>query len=264
MSHENESVKKRDDQQDQQPKAEAEKGGKYCPALLGDAGTKVGTGIEESSEKSTRNVDNLVPPTEIYNFEQIRDSSQSDEYWDEKIAELKAILKEEDEANDEAHLYEDHPKKDDSAGENKEGVDKDRDKDREEDSGDDPDKGQRPVGRPRVLNGVKKAQICAFLRVGCSRREAAVEVGCHYKSFLREIGRDPVFAEDVDFAERKGYVRPLLQIIKASQHSWRAAAWLMKYHRPANAMSKEERQDKDREIIQGLKEFDILWRDSRP
>lgn len=107
-------------------------------------------------------------------------------------------------------------------------------------------------GRPRVLDTAKKARVCAYLESGLSRRQAAAQVGCHYKSVAREIRRDPVFAEEVDFAERKGTVQPLLRIIKASQHSWRAAAWLMKNHRPHNSMRIEEALENERETVKSL------------
>ena len=124
-----------------------------------------------------------------------------------------------------------------------------------------PEEEKPVVGRPRVLDDIKKAEFCAFLRAGLSRRQASVEVGCHYSSVTREMKRDGQFAEDVSFAERKGYVRPLLQIIKASQNSWRAAAWLIQNHRPSNALSREERMDKDREVLQALDEIDGLMSD---
>lgn len=107
-------------------------------------------------------------------------------------------------------------------------------------------------GRPRTLNDAKKARVCAYLESGLSRRQAAAQVGCHYLTVAREIERDPTFAEEVDFAERKGTVQPLLRIIKASQSSWRAAAWLMQHHRPHNSLRIEEAMENERQMAQSV------------
>jgi len=102
-------------------------------------------------------------------------------------------------------------------------------------------------GRPRVLDPVLKGKVCSFVQMGLSYRQAAAEIGVAQSTISREIQRDPVFADQIDLAKRRGENQPYLQIIRAAQHSWRAASWLIRH--------KEYRKAK-REESEGLRTKD--------
>ncbi len=87
-------------------------------------------------------------------------------------------------------------------------------------------------GRPKVLDEVKMAEICAVLSMGSSRYEAAEHVGCAPNTIENTIRRDKAFAERVRHAETKAEMTLVRQVRKAAKQSWRAAAWALEHIRP--------------------------------
>lgn len=90
------------------------------------------------------------------------------------------------------------------------------------------------VGRPRVLNEIKKREICAILTVGCSRVRAAQYVGCHPDTIRNEARRDDEFAADLEHAESHHEINHLKHINDAAKEGryWRAAAWVLERRYP--------------------------------
>jgi hypothetical protein len=92
----------------------------------------------------------------------------------------------------------------------------------------------RKVGRPPVLDEMKKGQILAIIGVGCSRRTAARYVGCDAKTIRNTALRDPEFAGQLCHASQAAeieYVRRINNAAKKEQY-WRAAAWALERLNP--------------------------------
>jgi hypothetical protein len=82
-------------------------------------------------------------------------------------------------------------------------------------------------GRPRVLDEVKRGEVCALLAYGCTFRAAAQYVGCSVSAISMLKERDPAFREQVDKALAQRQTIPLANMREAAKRSWRAAAWLL-------------------------------------
>jgi len=92
----------------------------------------------------------------------------------------------------------------------------------------------RKVGRPPVLDHMKKGQILAIISVGCSRRTAARYVGCDAKTIRNTADRDPEFAAQLCHANHAAeieYVKRINNAAKKEQY-WRAAAWALERLNP--------------------------------
>jgi hypothetical protein len=85
-----------------------------------------------------------------------------------------------------------------------------------------------------VLDLSKRADIAAFLRLGCSRRMAAEMVGCHHTTITRTAQRHPEFARLLADAESAVDIAALERIQKAGEENknWRAAAWVLERRHP--------------------------------
>jgi hypothetical protein len=90
------------------------------------------------------------------------------------------------------------------------------------------------LGRPRVLDDKKKADICAVLAMGGSRAIAATYVGCHPDTIRNTEQRDAEFAAALEAAESKHEVLQLSYINNAGKEGryWRAAAWVLEHRYP--------------------------------
>jgi len=92
----------------------------------------------------------------------------------------------------------------------------------------------RKVGRPPVLDQIKKHEILAIVSMGCSRRTAARYVGCDAKTIRNTADRDPEFADRLCHASQSAeieYVRNINKAAKKEQY-WRAAAWALERLNP--------------------------------
>jgi hypothetical protein len=86
----------------------------------------------------------------------------------------------------------------------------------------------RSPGRPKFLDEVKRAEICALVSSGCSYRNAARYVGCTVQAISALAKRDPEFAEQLEKAIAQREAFPLASLREASKRSWRAAVFLLK------------------------------------
>ncbi len=84
-------------------------------------------------------------------------------------------------------------------------------------------------GRPPALDDEKRRQLLALLNKGCSRRTAAIAVGCSPGTITRTANRDPDFAKQLAHAESKLEAKLIRRLDKASKKDryWRAAGWLL-------------------------------------
>ena len=83
-----------------------------------------------------------------------------------------------------------------------------------------------------VRDPIKRAQIPALLKLGCSRRMAAKQVGCAASTITRTADRDERFHDQL--AEAQADVRALRLIRHAADQEkyWRVAAWLLERRNP--------------------------------
>lgn len=89
-----------------------------------------------------------------------------------------------------------------------------------------------PPGRPRILDDVKRAEICALLNAGLEFTETARYVGCTPRTIRREISRNAVFRREVHDALLAARVAPEKLLRQAAGRNWRAAAWLLERTEP--------------------------------
>jgi hypothetical protein len=92
----------------------------------------------------------------------------------------------------------------------------------------------RKVGRPPVLDPIKRREIMAIVSMGCSRRTAARYVGCDAKTIRNTADRDPGFAEQLCHASQAAEIEYVKNINKAAKKEqyWRAAAWALERLNP--------------------------------
>jgi hypothetical protein len=88
------------------------------------------------------------------------------------------------------------------------------------------------LGRPRLLDDVKRGEICALLNAGLEFHEAARYVGCTPRTIRREIQRNILFRRSVQNARRSARRRPEQILRQAAGRNWRAAAWLLERTNP--------------------------------
>jgi hypothetical protein len=85
----------------------------------------------------------------------------------------------------------------------------------------------RRRGRLRLLDEVKRSEICALVAGGFSRCEAARYVACSAKTIQREAARNPDFQAKLLNSEMYAQMNPLRAIHQAAGTHWRAAAWIL-------------------------------------
>jgi hypothetical protein len=87
-------------------------------------------------------------------------------------------------------------------------------------------------GRPRVLDDVKRREICALMTAGYDLSGAAQYVGCSTWTIRREIELNEEFAERFRKASLAAELEPLNFIRHNARSNWRAAAWYLERHNP--------------------------------
>ncbi len=87
-------------------------------------------------------------------------------------------------------------------------------------------------GRPLHFDRVRRAELCAMVRTGCSLRNAAQNAGVKMSSIYYACRTDPAFAADLRSAEQERDVRGIRRINNAGEKSWRATAWLLERASP--------------------------------
>jgi hypothetical protein len=87
-------------------------------------------------------------------------------------------------------------------------------------------------GRPPLFDHVKRAEVCAMVRTGCSIRYAAQNAGVKMASVYYACRTDPEFAAQLRAAEQHRDVGGVRRINTAGEKYWRAAAWILERAAP--------------------------------
>ncbi len=88
------------------------------------------------------------------------------------------------------------------------------------------------TGRPRVLDDVKRREICALVTAGFELGGAAEYVGCSTSTIRRELKRNMEFRERLRRASLACELDPLNSIRQCARSNWRAAAWYLERVNP--------------------------------
>jgi hypothetical protein len=81
--------------------------------------------------------------------------------------------------------------------------------------------------------------LMALLKGGLPRRAAANYLGISPATIAERMARDPLFAADVRQAEMFCQIRLLELMLRHSERSWRAAAWLLERLYPERYAKRE-------------------------
>jgi hypothetical protein len=88
------------------------------------------------------------------------------------------------------------------------------------------------TGRPRVLDDLKRRDVCTLIAVGCGMTETARYVGCSVSTVRREMAQNPDFKQKVRGAALSAQIEPLRAMRQAAATHWRAAAWMLERTNP--------------------------------
>jgi len=111
------------------------------------------------------------------------------------------------------------------------------------------------MGRPAALNERLKNKICMLLALGYTRSLAAAELRVARSTITRTMQRDKAFSNEVLRAEELYERNPLLTIMDAARRNWRAAAWLLKNHKPHSSVIRRKRRQKNQDSAADAKDF---------
>ena len=87
-------------------------------------------------------------------------------------------------------------------------------------------------GRPRVLDDIKRGQVCALIAAGCGMEVVARYVSCSASTIRREALRNADFRKNLRSSEVQAQISPLQAMRAAANTHWRAAAWLLERTNP--------------------------------
>ncbi len=95
------------------------------------------------------------------------------------------------------------------------------------------------MGRAKVLDDVKKREVCALVTAGMSLAKVARYVGCCRRTILNERDRDADFDQRMRRAELAAELSPMEAMRRAASTHWRAAAWML---------DRQERRETERRV----------------
>ena len=111
------------------------------------------------------------------------------------------------------------------------------------------------AGRPRALDEVKQAELCALMSQGCDVERAARYVGCSASTIRRELRRNKEFNKRLSDAVLSAELDPLRAVRRAAQKHWRAGAWLLERMNPQRFGKQNVRFIKPRQLQAFIEEF---------
>jgi hypothetical protein len=119
-------------------------------------------------------------------------------------------------------------------------------------------------GRPRVLDDVKRREICALVAGGCSLHEAARYIGCGINTIRRELERNAQFKGGLRRSQMYAQLSPLRAMQQAVGKHWRAAAWMLERAYPERFARRDPATLNARQARRLLNEvIDIVRREIR-
>jgi IS30 family transposase len=110
-------------------------------------------------------------------------------------------------------------------------------------------------GRPRALDEVKQAELCALMSQGCDVERAAVYVGCSVSTIRRELRRNKEFNDRLGAAIISSELDPLKAIRRAAEKDWRAGVWLLERLNPQRFGKQNVRFLKPEQLQQFIDQF---------
>jgi hypothetical protein len=89
------------------------------------------------------------------------------------------------------------------------------------------------------LTAIELARFLTYIECGYSLRQASESIGQSHTAMIRIRDRCVGLRDEMRRREKIARDRPLRHLHEASQHSWRAAAWLLNY---LEAQPREKRE----------------------
>ena len=92
-------------------------------------------------------------------------------------------------------------------------------------------------------------EICSYLATGSNRTDSCILAGINYQTFLNWLKEKVEFLEAIKKAEVKFKQFHVKTIVKASEKSWQAAAWMLerKFHEEFGLKSRDWKVSNDKE-----------------
>ena len=81
------------------------------------------------------------------------------------------------------------------------------------------------MGRKSKFSTLMQASLCAWLKKGCSYKDACAMEGISYEPFRTRQSEKSVFSVALKKAEAECKAARIATVLKASEKSWQAAAW---------------------------------------
>jgi hypothetical protein len=85
------------------------------------------------------------------------------------------------------------------------------------------------MGRPPVLDDIKRHDIYALVTAGYTLKQASEYVDCSVVTINREINRNSEFARRLSQARASLLLHALSNMRRAAEKNWRAAKWLAEF-----------------------------------
>lgn len=104
------------------------------------------------------------------------------------------------------------------------------------------------TGRKSKYGTQIQAALCAWLRKGCSYKDACAMEGISYETFRTWEKEKSVFSVAIKKAEAACKVERIATILKASEKSWQAAAWWLERRCPEE-YGRREVEEEPRKIV---------------
>jgi hypothetical protein len=105
------------------------------------------------------------------------------------------------------------------------------------------DRPRKKLGRPAVFDEILRAQFCAMVQAGCTRRYAAQRLGISRGTITYTCRNEPQFADRLRQAEQQRDFLAVGRIQNAGEKSWRAAAWLLERNAPDHFSLRQQYTD---------------------
>lgn len=92
-------------------------------------------------------------------------------------------------------------------------------------------------------------EICGYLETGSNRTDSCILAGINFDTFRDWFKKFPEFSEAIKKAEVKFKQFNVMMVLKASEKSWQAAAWMLerKFHEEFALKARDWKSPNERE-----------------